>query len=196
MNAVKLSGGWVVVPVLIFGLSLPSATLAQIANGPPPSQRTRTISAQATNAIRADQEKGNTTIPQFLAQAFFTLLGGGIAGVIGILTANYNRKQNAKVAFRVFISQKFGMIDPKREQHAVLEFYRTSKSEIKSAILELRPFLNKREVLQLETLWNEYNQIDEKHLSWAFEVESASIAANLPKPSALMRSYAEKLSAV
>lgn len=189
MNNPKHFRSWVLLPLLTFVLLSQPAILAQITNVPPPSQATSSLPALNKSASLPNQAK-RKTIPEFLAQSLLTVLGGGIAGAIGILSANYTRKQNAKFAFRVSISQIFGMCDP--NPVALADFYRTSKSEIRVAVLQLRPLLNKSEVVKLETLWNEYDGLDPSDLSWERGVDVVSTALQRPKPTVLVQSFRDR----
>lgn len=97
---------------------------------------------------------------QFIQSAFFTVLGGFIAGGVGLCLANHRRVLDAKDAFGVFIRGKIGGL-PKRE---VGDFYKSTKPAIRAEVHQFWHFLNREQRTRLDRLWKEYDEIQAHEL--------------------------------
>lgn len=94
----------------------------------------------------------NTVLP--------TLLGGFIAGIVGVVLSQWQRKRDARNEFLIFISVKKGAI-PKE---GIYKFHETTRPEIRDAISRVIPFLSLEKSRKLETTWSNYSEIEEYDL--------------------------------
>lgn len=191
MNAIKEVTCRLGPLAIILAMSSQLGIIAQPSNPPPLSGLSNTIAAHKIDATTADVSKGHTTVPQFLEQFVFTILGGFIAGLIGIWTANVNRKRSAKNAFRVLISRTFGTADYSYPEE-LSKFHRSTKGEIHIAVLELLPLLSGKKAAQLNKVWYDYSHIELKHFTMTNEDDSLSKLTGKLKPSEIILSFKAK----
>ncbi len=188
MNAIKKVTCRLGHLAIILAMSSQLGIIAQPTNPPPLSGPANTIAAQKIDATTADLSKGHTTVPQFLEQFVFTILGGLIAGLIGIWTANVNRKRSAKNAFRVLISRTFGTADYSYPEE-LSKWYRSTKEEIHIAVLELLPLLSRKKAARLNKVWYDYSHIELNDFTLTNEDDFHSKLTSKLKPSEIILSF-------
>jgi hypothetical protein len=131
-----------------------------------------------------------------MKEAFFTILGAVISGLIGWRTSIWQIRRNAKDQLRVFISQKIAAI-PKE---GCLAFYIKTKQEIRSAIFSVFPFVNNGKIASLNLAWAKYEAI-EGHLNDETEefvsLRSQALVQDgkepIPMPSRMIKSHLEQI---
>jgi hypothetical protein len=127
-----------------------------------------------------------------------TILGGFIAGIVGVVLSGWQRKRSAKDEFLIFISVKKGAIP----QKDIFEFYTTTRPEIREAVSRVIPFLRYAIVQELEIAWTAYDNIDEYDLLDENENELMRLAAAVDKliipekPSEIMKSRLDSMSEI
>ena len=131
-----------------------------------------------------------------LEQTGLTILGGIIAGAVGVLTARWQRRFEAKNEFRVFISVTKGRI-PKNGFSA---FHNTTKKEIRDAVSRLIPALCSCNLKLVESACAAYIDIDDQNLDekneeeWERGFQLEVVHKNPPpKPSDILKARLDRL---
>ena len=130
-----------------------------------------------------------------IEQTGLTILGGLIAGGVGVWTARWQRGFEAKNEFRVFVSVTKGRI-PKE---GFIDFHNTTKKEIRDATSRLIPTLCPSAVQAVETTCAAYADIEDQSLEDQHENDLRREAfakdkmAVPPKPSDILKTHLDKL---
>jgi hypothetical protein len=124
------------------------------------------------------------------------LLGGFIAGLVGVWLANWQRKRDARNQFLVTMS----LVKATMSKDMFVDFYRRSLPEIKEAVYRVLPFLRKSRADRLLSVWRSYAAIDDEEelpdrneadpYRMALEIEKKPVPE---KPSVLLTTYFDKL---
>jgi hypothetical protein len=87
-------------------------------------------------------------------------LGGLVAGLIGVWTANRRRNQDAMDEFGVFIQRTIADL-PER---GVNDFYRETRPSIHEAIRKFWHFLKPNQRTKIDEIWKQYASITNEEL--------------------------------
>ena len=102
-----------------------------------------------------------------------TILGGFIAGWVGIIVANWRTKKDAINAFLVSVSVIKGAIPA---EEGISQFFESTKTEIRDAVFRVIPFVSEDKALQLQTAWIVYGTIKTEYLSDNYTNEAYRLA--------------------
>lgn len=97
-----------------------------------------------------------------IERTFFTILGGFIAGAIGVLISDRNRRRDACQQFLSIMSDLYGESLEARDHG---EFHGRTLDRVRKAVFQVRPFLSKKRVVTLEWLWDKYRKVNWNSLS-------------------------------
>lgn len=132
---------------------------------------------------------------EFFERTFFTILGGAVAGCIGVLISGHNRRRGAKDLFLVTVSDLRGKIvhgfDP-------LEFHKTSLERLREAVFRVRPFLRVKWKFALDATWREYGQIPantlnkEESSQWVGDLHKLAGDDRFETPSVILARFFER----
>ena len=124
-----------------------------------------------------------------------TILGGLIAGAVGIWTALWQRRFDAKNEFHIFVS----VIKGRMPKEGFAKFHASTRIEVRDAVSRLLPFLKHTEVEPVETACGAYTAIDEDILDDKKEDDDGAAwlvyfgRSIPPKPSNILKLHLDKL---
>jgi hypothetical protein len=128
-----------------------------------------------------------------------TILGGFIAGIVGVSIARWQRNRDARNEFLIEISVVRGSI-PKEQSY--WNFYVNSLDVIRKAVFRALPFLNKSKTSEIISVWRSYQEITQDNLDDHNEIDAYRMAVagdNKPvpeKPSDVLKSYYTRMSEI
>ena len=99
---------------------------------------------------------------EVIEKAFFTILGGAIAAIIGMVLSDHKRKKDARSDFEVTMSELYGdSLDAKD----LSDFHGHTIDRVRRAIFRIRPFVRARNIRTFDLLWAKYQTINHEALN-------------------------------
>ena len=105
------------------------------------------------------------------------IVGGLIAGLVGLWLANRQRISDGKGRFMAAICRQQALLDLREDNWK--DFHRESLMAIHGAIFDAKPFTGESQFACLRELWGEYKERGKKERGWLTKAQLGSVGGAL-----------------
>src|ERR1700720_832991 len=105
-----------------------------------------------------------TDIPKQVFEAFLTILGGIIAGCVGLFVGRFQRTREARLQFLSYLSVMIGSM-PGGDGVSINNFYFHTFDETRDAVFQVIPFLKESKAEKLLAVWEKYAGLDSEYIN-------------------------------
>lgn len=125
-----------------------------------------------------------------MKDVFLTVLGGVIAGGIGLWLEWWRRSRVGKDGFLAFIGHQEASLDLSRDD--LRKYYRDSLVPLNDAIFAIKPFVSEVKFLTLRKLWRKYKERGESEKDWQWPMDDRVAAHVFGLPASTDKVFANE----